>query len=115
MRLVKRFTVREYVDVDGRCPFRDWLLKLAVEVRARIQLRILRFESGNLGDYKSVGAGVFEARFQFGPGYRVYFALDGVKVVLLLVGGDKSSQSSDIRKARQFYAEYQERGRDGAS
>ena len=110
MKPIQRFTVLEYVDTDGKCPFRDWLCDLPVAVRARIQVRILRFESGNLGDCKSVGEGVFEARFHFGAGYRVYFAVDGLKVVLLLLGGDKSSQVSDIKMARRFYQDYRVRG-----
>ena len=76
--------------------------------RARIQARILRFEMGNLGDHKSVGEGVWEARVMFGPGYRIYFGKEGLSVILLLLGGDKSSQARDIRKARQLWKEYEE-------
>ena len=76
--------------------------------RARIQARILRFEMGNLGDHKSVGKGVWEARVMFGPGYRIYFGKEGLSVILLLLGGDKSSQARDIRKARQLWKEYEE-------
>jgi len=67
------FVVREYVEDSGRIPFRDWLTALDKATRARVQARILRFETGNLGDHKDVGAGVLEARLDFGPGYRVYF------------------------------------------
>ena len=66
----------------------------------------MRFESGNLGDHKSVGGGVWEARMPFGPGYRLYFGKDGTKVILLLLGGDKSSQTRDIKLARQYWNEY---------
>ena len=69
---------------------------------------MLRFSTGNLGDHKSLGGGVWEARVMFGPGYRLYFGLDGPRVILLLVGGDKSSQSRDIRKAREFWKAYRE-------
>jgi len=68
-----RLTVRVYVADDGTTPFRDWLATLEMPTRARIQARVLRFELGNRGDHKSVGAGVWEARFFFGPGYRPYF------------------------------------------
>ena len=67
-------TIREYVASDGRNPFREWLASLEVATRARIQARVFRFEMGNLGDHKSVGAGVWEARLAFGPGYRIYSA-----------------------------------------
>ena len=69
---------------------------------------MLRFSTGNLGDHKSLGGGVWEARVMFGPGYRLYFGQDGPRVILLLVGGDKSSQSRDIRKARGFWKAYRE-------
>ena len=69
--------VREYLTAEGRNPFRDWLRTLDTANRARIQARILRFELGNLGDHKPVGGGVSEARFAFGPGYRVYFGKHG--------------------------------------
>jgi putative addiction module killer protein len=62
---------------------------------------------GNYGDYKSVGEGVYELRFFFGKGYRVYFGEDGDTIVVLLQGGDKSSQSKDITKARAYWKDYQ--------
>ena len=82
-------------------------------VRARIQARVLRFESGNLGDHKNVGEGVFETRLDFGPGYRIYFGRQGGRVILLLTGGDKSSQTGDIRTARRYWAEYLEATKHG--
>ncbi len=100
------FVVREYVDESGRIPFRDWLGELDTSVRARVQARVLRFETGNLGDHKEVGEGVWEARLDFGPGYRLYFGRSGREVVLLLLGGDKTSQRKDIRRAREFWATY---------
>ena len=63
-------SVREYETADGVSPFRQWLGTLVPSVRARIQARVLRFEGGNLGDFKNVGSGVCEARFMAGPGYR---------------------------------------------
>ena len=79
---------------------------LDTATRARVQARILRFELGNLGDHKEVGAGIWEARFDFGPGYRLYFGRRGRELVLLLTGGDKKSQSKDIKRAREFWALY---------
>ena len=101
-----KLTIREYVSADGRSCFREWLNSLAIPVRARIQARILRFETGNLGDHRLVGEGVWEARIMFGPGYRIYFGKEGRSIILLLLGGDKSSQAGDIRKARRLWREY---------
>jgi putative addiction module killer protein len=67
--------------------------------RARIQARLERLAQGHKGDCKAVGAGVLELRFQFGPGYRVYFTQQGDSLIFLLVGGDKSTQSKDIEAA----------------
>ena len=107
------FKVREYVDDRGRIPFRNWLAGLDVATRARVQARILRFEAGNLGDHKDIGAGVWEARFDFGPGYRLYFGRIGREVVLLLLGGDKKLQTKDIKRAREFWSEYLKETKDG--
>src|SRR5258706_16058968 len=101
-----RLTIREYLGPDGRSPFRDWLSGLDVPTRARVQARVLRFETGNLGDHKSVGDGVWEARLDFGPGYRLYFGRIGQTVVLLLLGGDKRSQTRDIERAKRLWANY---------
>ena len=98
--------MREYLDERGQSPFRAWLAALDNAARARIQARILRFETGNLGDHKQLGDGVWEARVAFGPGYRVYFGKSGREVVLLLVGGDKGSQSADIKRAKENWAAY---------
>jgi putative addiction module killer protein len=107
-------TVREFLDDGGRSPFREWLLELDQAVRARIQARILRFELGNLGDHKQVGGGVWEARLDFGPGYRVYFGRSGRELVLLLLGGDTSSQRKDISCAKQYWATYLKEAQHGS-
>jgi len=83
--------------------FDDWFLGLRDrQAKARIQARIDRAELGNLGDYKPVGEGVFEMRIFYGVGYRLYFVLRGSEIVVLLAGGDKSTQSADIQKAIQL-------------
>jgi len=69
---------------------------------ARIQARIDRAESGNLGDCKPVGEGVSEMRIDYGPGYRVYFLQRGADVIILLVGGGKSTQAKDMKLAREL-------------
>ncbi len=101
-------TVREYETAEGKVPFREWLATLDRTTRARVQARVLRFETGNLGDHKSVGGGVQEARVMFGAGYRVYFGQDGSSLVLLLVGGTRTTQAKDIRRAQGYWQEYLE-------
>jgi putative addiction module killer protein len=73
--------------------------------RARILARLESVQLGNLGDVKGVGAGVREMRIHFGPGYRVYFAQKGKVVLLLLCGGDKSTQTRDFAKAQRLLKE----------
>jgi len=106
-------SVREYLTRDGRNPFREWLGALDVAVRARVQARMLRSEMGNLGDHKSVGGGIWEARLAFGPGYRIYFGKDGDLIIVLLLGGAKASQGQDIRRAQEFWRDYLEAKRHG--
>lgn len=74
--------------------------------KQKIQARLARVRLGNLGDCASVGEGVLELKINFGPGYRVYFGQDGVEVIILLCAGDKSTQNSDIKKAKTYWSEY---------
>jgi putative addiction module killer protein len=104
----RTFKVREYIRSDGSCPYQEWLDTLPDRTSARIRARVTRFERGNLGDRKSLGGGIFEARLHFGPGYRLYFGLEGRIVVILLCGGDKSAQAGDIRRAREYWGNYLE-------
>jgi putative addiction module killer protein len=86
--------------------FDDWLRALLDRKgRARILARLESVQLGNLGDVKNVGAGVREMRIHFGPGYRIYFAQKGKIVLLLLCGGDKSTQTRDIVKAQRLLKE----------
>lgn len=88
--------------------YSKWLKKLRdLNARAAILKRMIRVGNGNLGDYKAVGAGVLEFRIDYGPGYRVYFTMQGLELVLLLIGGDKSSQKSDIKLAQDLKKEYE--------
>jgi putative addiction module killer protein len=98
--------VREYVTLDGKTPFREWLESLDARLNSCFHLRIFRFELGNLGDHKLLGNGVWEARLQFGPGYRIYFGKEDNRIVLLLFAGDKSTQSRDIKKAQEYWTSY---------
>jgi len=85
----------------------EWLLSLKdPEGVAAIARRLDRLEDGNFGDHRGVGGGVFELRIHCGPGYRVYCGEDGPVLVILLCGGDKSTQRRDIRQARRLWSEY---------
>ena len=86
--------------------FKHWLQKLKDTVaKIAITKRIERLKNGNLGDSKSVGGGVFELRIDVGEGYRVYFTNKDNKVVILLIGGDKTTQSEDIKTAKEMAKE----------
>lgn len=96
-----------YQTATGGAPFEDWLNGLRdVQGRAIVRKRLNRVRLGNLGDAKPVGEGVFELRIDFGPGYRVYFGEDKGELVVLLCGGDKSTQSKDIKKAQEYWRDY---------
>ena len=103
--------LRIYEAADGSIPFADWLDGLRDgKGRAVIRVRIDRMAAGNFGDHASVGGGIFELRIHFGPGYRIYFAEDGPRLVLLLLGGDKKSQSLDIARAKSYWKTYKQEG-----
>lgn len=103
-----KYLVRVYSDKKGKEPFKQWLDKLSTQNQNRVEDRLLRIEAGNLGDYKSLGEDLYELRFNFGSGYRVYFTIERNIIVLLLSGGDKSSQKRDISKAKEMMEEYYE-------
>ena len=89
--------------------FVRWLDSLAdLRGRAKILSRLDRVADGNMGDAKPVGKGVSELRIRFGPGYRVYYAKRGNTVIILLLGGDKSSQEKDIQRAIQMARDLEE-------
>jgi putative addiction module killer protein len=86
--------------------FSKWFEKLKDKTaRAKIAIRIRRISLGNIGDVKPVGEGISELRLNYGPGYRVYFAQRGSKLIVLLAGGDKTTQSADIKKAKKIARE----------
>jgi putative addiction module killer protein len=102
--------IRNYLKVDGTDPFEDWYNSLRDTTgKNKIRLRLKRVMTGNLGDCKPVGEGVFELKIDFGPGYRLYFGQVGLTIVLLLIGGDKSTQERDIGKAIQYWRDYEKR------
>ena len=89
------------IEVRQTAVFRAWVTGLRdLKARARIAVRIDRLAKDNPGDVQSVGGGVSELRIDYGPGYRLYFTRQGALLVILLCGGDKSSQDRDIRQAK---------------
>lgn len=111
MLLCGLLDVREYVHEDGTSPFAEWFADLDAAAAARIAVALTRIGQGNLSNVKGVGQGVLEYRFDFGPGYRIYFGRDGDVLVILLAGGTKKRQQSDIEDARVRWASYMRRKR----
>lgn len=106
------YEVRHYFTAAGVDPFLEWLDALRdSQAQARILSRIDRVERGLFGDVEPCGEGVWELRIDWGPGYRVYYALAGKTVVLLLVGGDKRKQQADIKTAKEYWHDHQERAK----
>ena len=106
-------TVRNYVSLQGRVPFEDWLQSLRDrKARAIIRNRINRVRLGNMGDTEPVGEGVFELRIHYGPGYRVYYGELERVVVILLCGGTKRSQHRDIERAKMYWRDLRSRRHD---
>lgn len=99
---------KNYHTAAGKRPYREWVTSRKVDgsIRNRINARIRRIEEfGNYGDCEPVGDGVYELKFDIGPGYRVYFGTDD-KDIILLLGGDKDTQEADIKKAKEYWGDY---------
>jgi putative addiction module killer protein len=102
--------IRHYVTSSGTDIFQEWLDSLGdAKTEAKIAARITRLAAGNFGDCKPLSDGVWELRIDWGPGYRVYYALISRACVLLLCGGDKRKQSADISRAVGYWNDYQRR------
>jgi putative addiction module killer protein len=101
------------VEVVRSAMFDRWLTKLKDRrAAARVLVRVTRLAGGNPGDVRPVGAGVSEIRIDYGSGYRVYFLQDGQRLILLLCGGDKSTQSDDITTAHRIAEQWRRYGAD---
>ena len=92
---------------NGVVPFDEWFDSLRDrKMQVAVDARLTRVRAGNFGDFKSVGGGVFELRISFGPGLRVYYGLHSREMVVLLAGGDKSTQSRNIRRAQELWQQF---------
>lgn len=113
MKENKKRNLRNYKTPSGKIPFLDWLNAIKDPVvRHRIRRRLDRVELGNFGDYKILDEDVCELRLDFGPGFRIYFAEEGDVIVILLCGGDKSTQEKDIKTAKKYWKELLERSHE---
>lgn len=101
--------IRVYQTRDRESPFADWLAALPSEQSLRVDEALIRMELGNFGDHKSVGGGVIERRIFSSPALRVYYAMDGKELVILLAGGTKQNQDRDIERAKSYWADYRSR------
>jgi len=101
--------VREYLDPAGRSPFAAWSDRLNREAAVKVAAALARIQQGNFSSAKGVGAGVYEYRIDFGPGYRIYFGKDGDALVILVGGGTKKRQQEDIATALARWQDYKQR------
>lgn len=105
--------LREYINGTGRSPYARWFNKLDAQAAAKVATALMRIAQGNLSNVKGVGGGVYEYRLDHGPGYRIYLGKDGDKLVILLAGGTKKRQQSDIEAAQAYWADYKRRKKQG--
>ena len=101
--------VLEYLDQNGNSPFADWFDGLDAQAAAKVSAAQAKLGLGNWSNVKGVGAGVYERVIDFGPGYRIYFGKDGDKVVILLAGGTKKRQDTDVTNAKERWQDYKQR------
>lgn len=102
--------ITHYLTPEDRDVYQEWLECLADRhAKARVMTRVERLRSGNFGECRPLDSGVWELKIDWGPGYRVYYAQAGQRLVLLLVGGDKRKQASDIKTAIAYWRDWQRR------
>ncbi len=109
----QRWSISKYITVAGLCPFDEWFETLNSTTQARVDVRLDRVNLGNFGDSKSLGDGIYELRLHFGGGYRIYYGISGKRVILLLMGGVKKTQTKDIKTSRLYWKTYQEEQQRG--
>lgn len=106
------FKAQRYQDGNGKVPYTNWIKKLRKKnpaAAAKVDTAVSRAMGGNFGDNKFERDGVWALRIDFGPGYRVYYSLEDGQIILLLIGGDKSSQDADIDKAVAYLTDFNAR------
>ncbi|MCE0522207.1 MAG: type II toxin-antitoxin system RelE/ParE family toxin [Methylacidiphilales bacterium] len=103
-----RYDLLIYSQHSGQSPFDEWISDLDPGIRQRILGRVARLKKGQFGDYKKINPQLYELRLFFGPGYRVYFGERHGTILVILTGGDKSSQNRDIKRAKEYWRSYLE-------
>jgi len=106
IEVVRDVEILEYLDPAGRSPFALWFAGLNAVAAARVTVALTRLGNGNFSNVEGVGAGVYEYKIDFGPGYRIYFGKDGERIVILLGGSAKKRQSAAIAAAQTAWAAY---------
>ena len=104
--------VREYLDLEGNSPFAVWFDGLNAEAAAKVTMAITRLGQGSFSNVKGVGSGVLEYKIDFGPGYRIYIGKDGDSLLILLGGGTKKRQTTDISAAMARWQDYKKRKKE---
>ncbi|MBI1811398.1 MAG: type II toxin-antitoxin system RelE/ParE family toxin [Nitrospirae bacterium] len=100
-----KLKIAEYI-TDGHSLFEKWFSGLDANTAAKVASALYRMEQGNLSNVKSAGKGVLEYKIDFGPGYRIYFGMEGNELIILLGGGSKKTQDKDIKKAHALWFQY---------
>ena len=108
-----KIEIREFLDAAGRSPFARWFENLNAVAAARVTIALTRLGQGNVSNVEGVGAGVYQVKIDFGPGYRIYFGKDGARIVILLGGSSKKRQSAAIAAGQAAWAEYKRRLKGG--
>jgi len=103
--------LREYLDAEGRSAHAKWFDSLNAAAAAKVAAALYQLAAGNFSNVKGVGAGVFERKIDFGPGYRIYFGKDGDTLIILLGGGSKQRQQEAIAAAKARWGDYRRRKR----
>ena len=106
MKAIKQRMIKIYQRDNGENPVVSWMESLDSSIRYRIKSRLTRVTQGNFGDHEPLGDGLYELKFKFGSGYRIYYSEVHDEIILLLCGGDKKTQSKDIKLARTYLTDY---------
>lgn len=105
--MTKHYEIEIYQTAGGKEPYTEWEESLDKSNMARIDARLARIrEAGNIGNCEPVGDGVYELKFDFGPGYRIYFGLEKETSMILLLGGSKKGQQRDINKSKEYWQDH---------
>lgn len=111
--IVETKQVRLYRTRDGKSPYVNWVTSINDQLtKGRIDARATDLAQGKMGKCKPVGGGVTELILNFGPGYRIYIGEVGNRLIIILGGGDKSTQQNDIKKAKEYWEDYKERAQE---